>query len=437
LEKIEMKKTLVALAAVSAVSAFAQVTISGVYDVGYQSVNVDKNPTARYAGILTNGVSTSAFFFKGTEDLGGGLKAIFLSELDFNATISNTANQSSTSASFGGDVYAGTPFNGEQYVGLQGDSFGSLKIGTPNSPALDANAMAQPFGTALGSGWSSSFGRMGTSDASGLNQYVGNEGSKGRIIRSEKAAVYTTPTMNGVTAQLEYSAQNSNGRYTDNDNGIFGAAVKYNNGPLNAMWFTEKASAGAVEAAASATIMGLAGVKADSTATTAATIPASLPIYGANKLAANASMTWNVLAANYTTGAQTFYVGMTTTKSDGMTTAKVIEDSKSYNVATKYVMGNVDFLANYLLRKSGLTSTQSGMSSTNAADFAANAKLIGLGVNYNLSKNTSIYGRYEKIVGLNATSSITSTVASNGAVSVQDYGNATQTKSMVGIRMAF
>jgi predicted porin len=120
-----------------------------------------------------------------------------------------------------------------------------------------------------------------------------------------------------------------------------------------------------------------------------------------------------------------------------MTTAKVIEDSKSYNVAAKYVMGNVDFLANYLLRKSGLTSTQSGMSSTNAADFAANAKLIGLGVNYNLSKNTSIYGRYEKIVGLNATSSITSTVASNGAVSVQDYGNATQTKSMVGIRMAF
>ena len=418
-------------------SAFAQVTISGVYDVGYQSVSVDKNPTARYAGILTNGVSTSAFFFKGTEDLGGGLQAIFLSELDFNATVSNSANQNSTSAPFAGTVFNGTPFNGEQYVGLQGGGFGSIKLGTPNSPALDANAMSQPFGTALGGGFSSSFGRLGTSGASGLSQYVGGDGSTGRIIRSEKAAVYTTPTMNGVTAQIEYSAQNSNGGYTANDNGVFGAAVKYNNGPLNAMWFTEKASAGGVAAAGSATIAGLAGntLAATIDATTGTVSGASL--FTANKLPANASVTWNMAAANYTQGATTYYVGMTTTKTDGVSTAKVIEDNKSYNIAAKYVMGNIDLMANYLLRKSNLDRTQFGMSSTNAADYAANAKLIGLGINYNLSKNTSVYGRYEKISGLNATSTATTTVTSNGIASVQDYGNAQSTKTMVGLRMAF
>ena len=431
-----MKKTLVALAAVSAVSAFAQsaVTISGVYDVGYQSVNVDKNPTARYAGILNNGVSTSAFFFKGTEDLGGGVKAMFSSELDFNAQISNTANQSSTTASYAGAIYNGTPFNGEQFVGLEG-GFGTLKIGTPNSPALDVSSASQPFGTALGSGYSSSFGRLGTSKVSGLIQYVGAEGSTGRIIRSEKAAVYSSPVINGVSAQIEYSAQNSNGAWTSNDNGVFGAGLKYNNGPLNANWFTEKASAGGVAAAGSASVLGLAGGTANAVAGTA---PAfiSVPQYTVSNLPANASVTWNLAAANYTQGATTYYVGLTTTKTDGVATAKVVEDNKSYNVGIKYVMGNIDLLGNYLVRKSNLTETQFGSSTTDAS-YAPTAKLLGLGVNYNLSKNTSFYGRYEKISGLNATSTVTTTVASNGVDSVQNYGNAQSTKTMVGVRMAF
>jgi predicted porin len=62
--------------------------------------------------------------------------------------------------------------------------------------------------------------------------------------------------------------------------------------------------------------------------------------------------------------------------------------------------------------------------------------MIGLGANYNLSKNTSYYVRVEKISGLNGGSS-TATLASQGIAPVVSYGNATSTKSMVGIRMAF
>jgi predicted porin len=424
-----MKKTLVAIAALAAFGAQAQsaVTLSGVYDVGYQAVNVDKSGIAKWSGIANNGVSTSAFFFKGQEDLGGGVSAIFLSELDFNAQISNTANQNSTTASFSGAVYNGTPFNGEQYVGLQSAKLGSLKIGTPNSPALDTSSTSQPFGTALGSGYSSSFGRLGTGTTSGLIQYVGAEGATGRIIRSEKAAVYTSPVFSGVTAQIEYSQQNDRGGYTANDNGVLGLSAKYNQGPLNAQVYSGKASAGSVAAAGSDTIAKLAGNTTAGSATTAA-------YFTANPLEANASTKWNMLGANYTVGATTAYVGYTTTKTDGMTTAKAIEDNKSWNLGAKYVMGNIDLLANYLVRTSNLTEAQAF--STSNGQYNPKAKLVGLGANYNLSKNSSVYYRYESISGLNAAAT-TQTALTNGVAGVGNYGDAKQTKQMVGIRMAF
>jgi predicted porin len=423
-----MKKTLVALAAVSAVSAFAQVSLTGVVDVGYYTAKNDQNSQVNWAGLATNGVSTTAFFFKGAEDLGGGLKSIFLAELDWSPTISSSANQNSTTANFSGTVYTGTPFNGEQYVGLEGN-FGSIKLGTPNSPMLDvATAYAQPFGTALGGGFSSSFGRFGTGTASGYNQYVGGDGGTGRIIRHEKAAVYTTPEFApGLKAQIEYSAQNANGGWTANDNGLFGATLRYNQGPLAAAVSTTKASAGGTAAAGSDSIAKLAGNTTAGSATTAA-------YFVANVLPANSSTTWNMLAGNYTMGATTVFAGFSTTKTDGITTQKVLEDSKSYNVAVKHVMGNVDLLANYLTRKSNLTVLQAF--DVDSGNYSPTAKMLGLGANYNLSKNSMLYARYESIRGLNANAT-TQTALTNGVAGIGSYGNATQTKTQVGVRVAF
>jgi len=151
LEKSEMKKTLVAMAALAATGVYAQsgVSLTGVVDVGYAVTNVDLVPTSKFGGLATNGVSTTAFFFKGVEDLGGGIKASFTAELDWTPTQSNSANLNSSTSSMGGIVYTGTPFNGEQFVGLEG-GFGTLKLGTPNSPALTLNAMSQPFWYSFG-----------------------------------------------------------------------------------------------------------------------------------------------------------------------------------------------------------------------------------------------------------------------------------------------
>src|SRR5258708_6022249 len=84
LEKLAMKKSLVALAAFAAVSAFPQssVTLSGVIKGGLAETKYSNGPNTP---AFPNGSGTSVadgssrFLIGGTEDLGGGLKAVFRS----------------------------------------------------------------------------------------------------------------------------------------------------------------------------------------------------------------------------------------------------------------------------------------------------------------------------------------------------------------------
>ncbi len=67
-----MKKTLVALAALAATGAFAQVTVTGEFAYGYQTKTTGGATQSDAAGF---GVDTSEIDFAATEDLGGGWKA--------------------------------------------------------------------------------------------------------------------------------------------------------------------------------------------------------------------------------------------------------------------------------------------------------------------------------------------------------------------------
>lgn len=66
-----MKKTLVALAALAATGAFAQVTVTGEFAYGYQAATTGGATTSDAAGW---GVDTSYIQFDANEDLGGGYK---------------------------------------------------------------------------------------------------------------------------------------------------------------------------------------------------------------------------------------------------------------------------------------------------------------------------------------------------------------------------
>lgn len=109
-----MKKSLIALAALAASSAFAQssVTLYGLANIGLQSTNGSKTA-------LTGGAdgSDSRWGFRGTEDLGGGLSANFTFEAGFKpdtGTIDNTATQT---------------FQRQSWISLASKSLGEVRFG--------------------------------------------------------------------------------------------------------------------------------------------------------------------------------------------------------------------------------------------------------------------------------------------------------------------
>ncbi|AVG18252.1 porin [Chromobacterium vaccinii] len=113
-----MKKSLIALlVATLPAAAFADVTIYGKIKGGVEYVD---NGTTKQTNVDDLG---SRIGFKGSEDLGNGLKTIWQVETGFavDGTGKQNANGSSNSSS-------GTFANRESFIGLQG-SFGTIRLG--------------------------------------------------------------------------------------------------------------------------------------------------------------------------------------------------------------------------------------------------------------------------------------------------------------------
>lgn len=133
-----MKKSLIALAAlaaVGAVSAESSVTLYGLVDTYLAARSTD---TGKTNGSLTQsylnsgGVNASRWGMRGTEELGGGLKANFQLESGFAA---DTGASNSTTA---------TLFSRQSWVGLSGN-FGAVKVGRIQTPYEDVRGGAVRF----------------------------------------------------------------------------------------------------------------------------------------------------------------------------------------------------------------------------------------------------------------------------------------------------
>ena len=126
-----MKKSLLAVAALSAIAGAAQaqssVTIYGVLDAGYINQKSDGSTTNAYTRASSSSFGqsaeqTSRLGFKGTEDLGGGMSAMF--------TIETGIQPSNATAS--------TFNNRQSFVGLKKNGAGQFTIGTQYTPAFQA-----------------------------------------------------------------------------------------------------------------------------------------------------------------------------------------------------------------------------------------------------------------------------------------------------------
>jgi predicted porin len=118
-----MKKSLIALAVLATTgAAFAQSTVT-LYGRIDTSVGANKVNGVSTTQVFSDNLTTSRFGFRGTEDLGGGLKANFVLENGFKSDDGTLGT-------------ANTAFNRQSWVGLSG-GFGALKLGKTDSVFKD------------------------------------------------------------------------------------------------------------------------------------------------------------------------------------------------------------------------------------------------------------------------------------------------------------
>jgi GBP family porin len=197
-----MKKTLMSLAILAASgAAYAQsnVTIYGIMDAGLVGEQGGKNGTVNK--VSSGGLSASRLGFKGTEDLGGGLSAVFTLETGIKGDtgeLDNTTNQL---------------FNRQAFVGLSSKTAGSLTLGRQYTPWYNAlSQVGDPFAA-------------GT-EGSAKNLFP----ASGANVRNSNSVVYKSPEWNGVSGELFYGAGEQKGEQVGRQ---LGASIGYQNGPLN------------------------------------------------------------------------------------------------------------------------------------------------------------------------------------------------------------
>ncbi|WP_426189201.1 porin [Massilia sp. DWR3-1-1] len=196
-----MQKSLFAAAVMTAGAGAAHaqtnVTIYGIVDAAY--VRESGGAAGTNNKITSGAAAASRIGFRGTEDLGGGITALFTLENGFRVDT--------------GEVDAsGTIFNRQAYVGLR-SSAGTLTLGRQYTPWHQAlTQVGDPFNT----------GTAGTA-RSLFPDYGAN-------VRSSNTILYSAPVLEGFTGELAYSPGEQAG---SNDAGRqFGGAVGYSAGPL-------------------------------------------------------------------------------------------------------------------------------------------------------------------------------------------------------------
>ncbi|MDR3100875.1 MAG: porin [Paraburkholderia sp.] len=201
-----MKKSLIALALTGtfagAAHAQSSVTLYGLIDAGL----VYSNNQMGHSSWQLNSSATqnTVFGLKGSEDLGGGLHALFKIEQSF--VLNN-----------GAQAFAGSMFGSQAWVGLQSDAYGTLSFGRQFDVMND---LVGPL-TAEWNTWGGSLaGHPFENDNLAANSVVINNAVK-----------YASPTWNGLTFETMYAFSNKAGEFANNRS--YGFAVSYAQGPLN------------------------------------------------------------------------------------------------------------------------------------------------------------------------------------------------------------
>lgn len=148
-----MKKSALSLAVLAtlaiggAAHAQSNVQVYGLIDAGVESLNHANANQGSVVKVISGGKNTSRWGFRGTEDLGGGLKAVFGLE---GGILLDTGNAD------------GALFKRQAFVGLDG-SFGRVVIGRSFTTTYDFVLPFDPLGYAPNYSWATSGNATGPS----------------------------------------------------------------------------------------------------------------------------------------------------------------------------------------------------------------------------------------------------------------------------------
>lgn len=240
-----MKKSLLAVALLGAFAGVAQAqTAVQIYG------NLDAGMVKRTGSTLAIGKrAANTLGFKGTEDLGNGLKALFQLEIRYEPDTGTVENN-------------GRPlFQGQSRVGLQGD-FGMVRVGRGLTPFQEVVGSFEPFhGLPTPAGFYTDISVAGfnsapldTNSAGGTNSPNSN--------RISNAVFYNSPVFSGFQLNASWASKEGNGgtvtgqlapvgsglpngaSYTGTNPQAsvnpFSIAGTYNNGPAAAMLAYER-----------------------------------------------------------------------------------------------------------------------------------------------------------------------------------------------------
>ncbi|WP_240160942.1 porin [Burkholderia sp. Ax-1719] len=185
----------------SVAHAQSSVTLYGVADVG-MVFNSNSGGKQQY-GLASGNASSSVWGLKGSEDLGGGLAAIFTVENGYSAT-SGTISQN------------GTLFGRQAFVGLSGNA-GTLTLGRQYSSAYWYTGYLTAGGSWAGSG-------------AGYGAHPGDVDNQDTFARVNNAVKYTTPKFYGFTLSGMVAFGNQAGSIATNRIVAIGAG--FARGPL-------------------------------------------------------------------------------------------------------------------------------------------------------------------------------------------------------------
>jgi general bacterial porin, GBP family len=368
------------LAAAPFAHAQSSVTLYGLLDAGLQYTN-----NAGHGSLFrqTSGnINGSRYGLRGTEDLGGGMSAIFV--LEGGVTLNN-----------GRSAQDGRLFGRQAYVGLGSKDYGTASLGRQYDALTDT---LSPLSAAA-----LTFGDTGFAHPFDNDELI-------HSFRLNNTVKYVTPVYRGLKFEAQYAFSNSTDFAVNRG---YSAALGYSNGPLNA---------------------GIAYFQLDGTKGTTINSPGALDI---NESQANNTAGF-VLGAdvqriagagiNYEIGAgkvgfvytHTQFQGSTSFGSQGGTVR-----FDNYELNAKYaIMPQLTLGAEYVFTNGHVTNTST---------FGSSPKWnqVGLQTVYNFSKRTDVYveGVYQHVSGRGFTAFVFN---SGGASS-----SSNQLVGMTGIRTRF